>query len=247
VKGARLVKTYTPVWERTLAILAYHKIGPAPGGWETWYYVSEPTFAAHLAYLQDEGWEFLDLQGLLHCLEEPDRLPARAALITFDDGYRSLLKHALPVLRRFDCPAVVFVPTDFIGGRNTFDEGNEPAEPICGWDDLRVLEREGVAVQSHGASHRPLSGLSPARREVELVGSRITLEQGLGRPVVLFSYPYGDGGADSTALGRAGYRAACLYNGAVNAWPADPYRLDRLTVGPDTDLEAELASRRQWA
>jgi hypothetical protein len=175
VKGARLVKTYTPVWERTLAILAYHKIGPAPRGWETWYYVSEPTFAAHLAYLQDEGWEFLDLQGLLHCLEEPDRLPARAALVTFDDGYRSLLKHALPVLHRFDCPAVVFVPTDFIGGRNTFDEGNEPAEPICGWDDLRVLEREGVAVQSHGGSHRPLL---PRRLPVQRGGERLA-----GRPV----------------------------------------------------------------
>ena len=33
---------------RTLAMLAYHKIGaPAPGGWETWNYIPEETFAAH--------------------------------------------------------------------------------------------------------------------------------------------------------------------------------------------------------
>ena len=34
---------------RTVAILSYHKIGPpAPGGWESWYYVSEETFRHQL-------------------------------------------------------------------------------------------------------------------------------------------------------------------------------------------------------
>ena len=38
-------------------------------------------------------------------------LPVRSVLVTFDDGYRSVLQHALPVLERFEVPAVVFVCT----------------------------------------------------------------------------------------------------------------------------------------
>ncbi len=70
-------------------------------------------------------------------LTDPDRLPARGALLTFDDGYRSFRTHAVPQLLRFGVPALLFVPTDFIGGTNAFDaDTREPIERICDWDDL---------------------------------------------------------------------------------------------------------------
>lgn len=40
-----------------------------------------------------------------------------AFLITFDDGYRSVLEKALPVLERHDAPCVVFVTTAFCTGK----------------------------------------------------------------------------------------------------------------------------------
>src|SRR5688572_2679890 len=84
-----------------LAVLGYHKIGePSPGGWETWFYVPERTFVAHLEYLRVRGWHVIDLATLLRGLSDSDALPPRAALLTFDDGYRSMLDTALPCLRR---------------------------------------------------------------------------------------------------------------------------------------------------
>jgi len=237
---------------RTLAILGYHKIGPAPDGWETWFYVPQATFVGHLAYLKEDGWQVLDAAAFLRGLAEPDGLPERAALITFDDGYRSILDYGLPELRLFGYPAVMFVPTAFIGGHNDFDAENEPQEAVCGWEELRELERCGVSVQSHGMSHRAFSGLSPAEQEQELLRSRATLEDGLGKPVEVFSYPYGDCGPEPGAarrvLERTGYRAACLYGGGPHRVPvADPYRLARLAVGPDTDLACCLAARPRRA
>ena len=237
--------------DRVLAILGYHKVGaPSPGAWETWYYVPEPTFVAQLGYLREHGWSVIDLERFLRGLGEPAGLPRRAALITFDDGYRSVLEVGLPCLHRFDYPAVHFVPTDFIGGTNRFDGGCEPEEPICDWDELRALERGGVAVQAHGVSHRHFSDLSPMEREEELTRSKTMLESGLGRPVEVFAYPYGDGGSDppatAAALRQAGYRAACLYKGGPTRLPvADPYRLTRLAMGPDTDLGAALGDGGQ--
>lgn len=237
-----------PAGTRILAILGFHKIGePPPGGWETWFYIPEATFAGYLSYLQENDWQVIDLETFLRGLAAPDELPERAALLTFDDGYRSMRTIALPWLLRFGHPAVLFVPTDFIGGCNTFDADVEPEELICGWDDLRELERCGVSVQSHGTSHRRFSDLDPAEQEQELLRSRAALEAGLGRRVEVLSYPYGDGGTDQQGLRRAmqrtGYRAGCLYGGGPNHLPAsDPYRLTRLAMGPDTDLWAALGN-----
>ena len=234
---------------RTLAILGFHKIGPAPGGWETWFYVPQATFVSYLDYLKEDGWQVLDVAAFLRGLVEPDSLPERAALITFDDGYRSILDYGLPELRFFSYPAVMFVPTAFIGGHNDFDADNEPEEAICGWEELRELERCGVSVQSHGVSHRAFSGLNPAEQEQEILRSKAALEDGLGKPVEVFSYAYGDCGpapeATRSMLERAGYRAACLYGGGPHRVPvADTYRLDRVAVGPDTDLPRCVANRR---
>jgi peptidoglycan/xylan/chitin deacetylase (PgdA/CDA1 family) len=117
---------------RTLAILGYHKIGePPPGGWQTWFYVPEEVFVEHLSYLHEHGWRIIDLLTLFGGITAPESLPERAALLTFDDGYRSMRTVALPWLLRFGYPAVLFAPTDYIGGFNGFDTGYEPEEAIC--------------------------------------------------------------------------------------------------------------------
>src|SRR5262249_31941344 len=85
------------------------------------------------------------LDRFLQALEKPETLPERSALLTFDDGYGSMRHVTLPLLRRYEVPAVLFVPTDYIGRRNTFDAGVEPDQAICHWDHLRELARAGVA------------------------------------------------------------------------------------------------------
>jgi peptidoglycan/xylan/chitin deacetylase (PgdA/CDA1 family) len=237
---------YTKSRKRALAILAFHKIGdPSNGECPTWNYIPEETFKGYLRHLNENGWQVIDLATFLQGILKPDTLHDRSALLTFDDGYRSILTVALPSLRQFRYPAVLFVPTDFVGGRNSFDEGIEPEEAICSWDELRELERHGVSIQSHGVTHRPFSELEFSEQKVELVRSKLRFERRLEKPVEIIAYPYGDEGTDPKSLrkvlDRAGYRAACLYGGGLNPLPiSDPYRLCRLAMGPDTDLQTEL-------
>jgi peptidoglycan/xylan/chitin deacetylase (PgdA/CDA1 family) len=227
-----------------IAILGYHKVGPpGPDSWETWFSVPEDAFASQLTTLQDGGWQPVDSAAFLDGLADPEALPERAALITFDDGYRSVLEVALPWLERFRYPAVIFVPTEYVGRTNLFDRDDEPQEPLCDWDGLRELERRGVAVQSHGASHRTFSELTPAQRADELERSKAALEAELGRSVQLFAYPYGDDGGAAPQVREAGYRAAFGYGGGTISFPPeDAFRLERLAMGPDTDLGAALGS-----
>ena len=55
-----------------IAVLGYHKVGPpGPGAWETWFYVPEDVFAAHLTALRDGGWQPVDGATFLRGLAEP--------------------------------------------------------------------------------------------------------------------------------------------------------------------------------
>jgi len=235
--------------ERRVAVLAYHKIGePPPGEYATWNYVPTATFVMHLRQLQDAGWQAIELGTLLRGLDNPDEMPARAVLITFDDGYRSTLTEALPWLERLGWPGVVFVPTAYVGSWNTFDDGIEPREAICSWDELHELQRGGVSVQAHGLHHRWLSNLSESEIRAEIAEAKRMLEARLKTTVATIAYPYGDDGGASarieTVLARAGYTAGFLYKGGCTSVPvADRYRLPRLAMGPDTDLLRHLQER----
>lgn len=231
----------------TVAILAYHRVGPLPpGSWETWYLVSSDAFRGHLRLLEDGGWEVIDLERLLARLAGDEPASERAALLTFDDGFLSTASALVELLE--GRPAVFFVPTDYIGCVNAWNaETAEPREAICDVDALRALEHAGVSVQSHAASHRAFSTLSPRDQASELARSKRTLEEALGKTVEAVAYPYGDPGRDLDALDatltRQGYRAGFLYGGGcVRLAKADRFRLSRIAIGSDTHLERELAT-----
>src|SRR3989442_538120 len=149
---------------RRLAILGFHKIGePPPGCRASSWYISETVFASQLGYLYENGWRVINVGELLIGLAAPESLPSRAALLTFDDGYRSNVQVAIPWLQRFGYPSVMFVPTQFIGAHNAFDDGYEPRVAICDWGDFRELESRPCSIQSHGGCPKSFSPVRPAR------------------------------------------------------------------------------------
>ena len=235
-------------YSKKVAVLAYHKIGePSIKGWHTWNYVPDKVFEKQLQYLKDDAWQVIDEKQFLDGLDQPETLPHKAALITFDDGYRSNLEVAVPILKRFSYPAIVFVPTAFIGGYNAFDAeiSFEPKESICTWNELRALERNKVSVQSHGVNHFHFSELSLKQLLEEIQQSKKILEENLDKPINLFSFPYGDNKKDSIevekVLSEQGFKAAFLYGGPSVKFPlSSPFNLSRIPVGPDTDFRIVL-------
>lgn len=233
-----------------VAILGFHQIGePSARNSSHPFYLPEATFARHLGYLQKNGWQVIDAAAFVRGLSDPATLPPRSALLTFDDGHRSFRQIALPWLQRFGYPAVLFVPTDLIGGRSNFGDEGEPEQPICDWDDLRYLATQEISIQSHSVSHRPFSVLLRAQRAAELLQSKAVLENVLGNSVDMFAYPYGDQGKNPeempTLLKETGYRAACLFGGGPVRLPdADCFRLARVPIGPHIHLPGALLVNR---
>ncbi|MEI8293645.1 MAG: polysaccharide deacetylase family protein [bacterium] len=232
-----------------VATLSYHKIGTPPSsGWQTWNYTSQDEFSGHLEWFHKRDWKFLSASELLNGLNGPGELPERGVLVSFDDAYESILENSLPILQRFDAPAVVFVPTQFVGGTNLFDHGIEPVERIADWGLLASMETAGYSIESHGASHRSFSSLSATEIENELRISREAIRMNLAKESRLFAFPYGDVGRDREALNSflkdAGYEVAFLYGGGCfhcDPKPS-PVFLPRLAMGPGVDLDEMLSN-----
>jgi len=72
---------------------------------------SPQCLADQVAYLA-RRYEIIPFRTLLECFEERREVPSNSVVLTFDDGFRDNLEHALPVLERHRAPATVFLVTD---------------------------------------------------------------------------------------------------------------------------------------
>ncbi len=100
---------------------------------------------------------------------------------------------------------------------------------MIGWDELRQAEAEGlVTIGSHGRTHAPLTALAPEDVRKEIFESKRIIEDGLGRPVSMFSYPGGAFNREAMEIVReAGYDAAFSSRSRVARTGDDPCALGR--------------------
>jgi len=87
-------------------------------------------------------------------------------------------------------------------------------------EELRELgARPGHGIGAHTVHHLALSTQGHQTKQAEVIDDKSALEKALGRPVSLFSYPYGDFDAELVSVVRdAGFRAAFTVEaGSVSA------------------------------
>jgi peptidoglycan/xylan/chitin deacetylase (PgdA/CDA1 family) len=245
-RGSRDVRRHAG--ERSVVVLAYHAVADlsadpvlAPYG------VPPERLAAQLDALARDGWRFVDLDTLLQGLDGEGAFPQRGVLVTFDDCYADLVD-AAPLLEARGIRAVAFAVADRVGGSNDWDSAlGAEARPLADANGLQALERRGVEIGSHGATHRRLAGLADGELRAELEGSAAALAKlGVRSPRAL-SYPHGVWDSAVAAAARsAGYRAAFTVSPGAVRGGADRYALPRVEVLAGDDPEA-LALRASAA
>jgi len=98
-----------------VAVLCYHGISVDQSAGERMSFGDLHTrvedLAAHCRFVR-ETCHPISLDEWRRVRAGEGRLPARPVLFTFDEGYRPVFTHALPVLRQFSIPAVIFVWSD---------------------------------------------------------------------------------------------------------------------------------------
>ncbi len=100
----------------------------------------EPAFLdIVLGELKAQGWDVVPMDAVAGRLRNPTGRPFAA--LTFDDGYRDNVEHALPILKRHGAPFTVYVASGFADG----------AAPLWWLDLADSLEREAQPAKAFAA------------------------------------------------------------------------------------------------
>ena len=146
-----------------LCIVNYHRVLQHPDP----LLESEPsvaTFDWQIALLR-ECFNVMPLAEATEALSR-ERMPPRAVAISFDDGYRSTHDLALPILKKYDVPATVFVTTGQIE-----DDGSM-------WNDVileafrRFLPGEPIDLRDLGLEMYPIASAAERKASASTLTER---------------------------------------------------------------------------
>jgi peptidoglycan/xylan/chitin deacetylase (PgdA/CDA1 family) len=209
-----------------IRVVTYHRFGDVPFDP---FCVTARDFAAQMCWLAEHRLA-VSIEDVERFVCSETSLPPGAVLVTIDDGCRSTLTHALPILIEHGIAAVAYVTAGGVGGARP----STHSEELLSWRELGRLAEGGVTIGSHGLTHRSLGRMTLDEARVEATRSRELLEQRLGCPVTTFAYPYGTRADYSDAthalLREAGYRTAFTSQHGSLRQGMMPLALPRLKV-----------------
>ena len=188
-------------------ILAYHRID------EDLYpdtSLSFEQFQIQIDYLQSQNYNIMPLSSVIHALKNQTPLPEKTVSITFEGGYSSAYRKAIPLLLKRGLPFTVFYPSEAVQMKNP---------DYLSLSDLKTLQQYNfVDIGILPARHSHLY-LQDDRENLRLLNKAIADYQTIfnERPS-LFSYPYGEYTARyKMAVKDRNFQAAIgIHSGAIS-------------------------------
>lgn len=169
--------------EAELVVLCYHSISE-----DDWRFgVTETMFMRQMDLLISKGYSFVSFLELKALLEGGNPLPRKSVLVTFDDGYKDVLR-VKDWLRAHGIRPMMFVLSD--SASSDTDELGTRKE-LLSLEDIRSLQSAGWEIGCHSATHADFSNLDAADLFRETSGAKRMLESMLGFPIESFAYPKG--------------------------------------------------------
>lgn len=182
--------------------------------------ISDSLFEKQIKFLVKHGHNFIHFSDLSDAKIEKIKKPT---IIYFDDGFKDNILNALPILKKYNISATIFIAPKYV------DSGS--AE-YMNWDDIRQLKKEGIEIGSHTYNHLALSDVEASVVERELESSKSRIEKEVGCVIEVFSYPKGRvSNIAVKAVEKAGYKYAITTKYGVNSFSyinKNPYLLKKV-------------------
>jgi peptidoglycan/xylan/chitin deacetylase (PgdA/CDA1 family) len=208
-------------YRRPVPVLMYHEVRvPPPGAPNPQLFVSAKTFDAQAAWLAKKGYKGISVQQLREAWAGRRKLPPRPVVLTFDDGYNSVYRNVVPVLKRLHWPGVLYLALG-----NTRNPDGVSRSQVT-----RMVHDDGWELGSHTINHLDLTTLGPAQLREETAGARDLIRRWFGQTPKDFCYPAGRYNATVIkALRRAGYLTSTTTDPGL-AVPSERFTLKRIRV-----------------
>ena len=159
-----------------VVILLYHRVAGLGGEIDT----PPALFERQLAELASN-------ERVLTLDQALDGQAGGGVVVTVDDGYRDFSDTVVPLLHRYQVPALLYLATGLVAG-----EGPGPDDPdALSWSQLAEAVATGlVTVGAHTHGHTDLSRASEQVCRDEMARSRELVEDRLGVACRHFAYPW---------------------------------------------------------
>ena len=235
-----------------LPILMYHSVS-ANANDSKGLTISTSNLETQFKFLKDNGYTSLHFKDLQN-LKTPQDFPEKAVIITFDDVYVNQLEYAYPLLQQYGLKACFYIPFQYVGGINEWDQGQEPIMSVA---QLKSMVSKVIELGLHSFEHKRFDKMT--KQDIEFDFEKcITFQEDhqLDLSNVL-AYPYGK----FPKKGKEKQHFFELLNGfkiayglrignRVNTFPfKNNYEVQRLDIkGEDTlkSFERKLKKGKSW-
>jgi len=218
-------------------ILMYHNIDEKRGA----NTVSVENFIEQVKYVKNSGkFKILNLDDYIVNLS--DCKIQNPISFSFDDAYVSLTKYVLSVIKEYDVPISVFIPTFWTGKQNAWDlDKGYPEIKILNWNELKELSTEKlITIGSHGVNHLSHGNLSEAEDLNEFISSKEQIYENIGIKVKYYSFPFGQqkdiSKYSKNNLLKSGYSAALSTNWSRKNTNRYIFALNRIEILGTDDI-----------
>lgn len=160
--------------------------------------ITPEMFEAQMKELKDKNIPVIGLQDFLAWKRGEKAIPLKAAIITFDDGWKTQYEVGWPILKKYGYPLTLFIYTEGVKGMK-FGGG-----AAMSWEMLAEMRDAGVDIEAHSATHQDLrkpydkvqkKRLNPEEYQQwlasEIIAPKQLLESKLGIRVNSFAVPFG--------------------------------------------------------
>lgn len=127
-----------------LPILMYHDIHEDNNGP---YSIHTDKLILQFDYLKNNGFTAISTQQLINFIDNSAPLPPKPVLITFDDGYKTIVTTLYPILLERTMKAVAFIVPSFI------NESNSANEKYLSIADIKKISGEYIEWGIHSYNH----------------------------------------------------------------------------------------------
>ena len=181
-----------------------------------------------MKYLKDNGYYTLTLRNLYGYLMNNTPIPKKSVVLTFDDGYDNNFTAMLPILKKYNFKATIFVITSLTDVHDNMLKSKQ----------LLTMEKHGVDIESHTVHHDNLKMLDKDKQLKTLIQSKNCLEKMLNKQIKFFAYPNGEYNKSSIeALKETGYKMAFTTESGWASKKDGIFSLHRVWVGPFDSAE----------
>jgi len=215
-----------------VVVLGYHRVVDNVRHPDT--EITKADFEKQMQQIKDEGITVIPMRDFLAWKRGEKDIPAKSAVITLDDGWKSQYEAAWPILKKFDYPFTLFIYTDYVKG------GPKSGGESMTWEQIAELRDAGADIEGHTVSHKDLRGAKHNAAPTpeydawlwnELNGSKQILEQRLGVKVEALALPFGFFNAHVQEMAKkAGYEAIFTVYGQKLGHGSSNYALGRYMI-----------------